>query len=160
MKKIANISAVVLMFFVVLMTIVSAFSIWAGIDDKILSKSIQTIILLSGVTLILTAVDNYKNKDNNKKEEYIIQNAQWAELFRAIRMVTVSVLFAALIALAFIGVLAIWIELGPALEKVISTIAVVAFSAMVTSVVCYEREGKLTNNQNEGGVNNNQNTFN
>ena len=83
------------------------------------------------------------NKTPHAAAEQSVSNPK----FRAIRNITLIVLIVSAALLTLLGVLAIWgvINDSSTVSKSLSSLAIIAFSALIIVMVCREREGVSPN---------------
>jgi len=144
MKKIQDFAAGAFLVAVVLLSLVSILGVWEIFGRDVITKSFETIGLLAGVAVIVMVAGRFMEGKN----ESGVLLAEPNPIFKNIRQATIAVLIVAVSLLALLGVLAIWevITDKTFLYKVMSSLGILSFGALVTVMTCLERENKFQNN--------------
>lgn len=145
MNKFQDIVALAFIFIVLLLSGLSLLGIWGFIENDVIVKSFQTLGLIGFVTLIILAGSDHLDSKNKKESaEVLLPNP----LFRILRNFTLKILIASAAVLALLGVLAIWdvIENTSVFYKSLGSVGVIAFAAMVITIVSLNYEGGKKNN--------------
>lgn len=145
MKKIANIAALIFIFAVVILGIVSIAGIWNFFANDVITKSFQSIGLLGFVAVIILVADHFMNPREVKVPSDPSDGTQLVSqsdlMFKSIRTATLTILIVAVSLLALIGILSIWQVLSSdVLHKSVASISIVAFSSFIIVLTCLERE--------------------
>lgn len=157
MKKIQNGAAYIFIISLVVLAVISICGVWKIFDSDVITKSIQTLGLLSVVSIIVITAGRFIDSH----EELAVSANGVAEsvpfsnpVFTSIRQATLAVLIVSISLLALLGVLAIWDVLsGETLSKSLSSISIIAFNSLIIVVTCLEREKhKLMKQKMSGGV--------
>ncbi len=139
MRKIADISALVLIASIVLLSIISILGVWSILQSDVLIKSFESIGLLAGVTAIVLVADHLIEK---RSEGGLPTYPESTAFFSILRKATLSLLIVSVAFLALFGILAIWQVLsGDVLHKSMVSISIVVFSSLIIVLFCLEREG-------------------
>jgi hypothetical protein len=138
MKKLQDVSALIFIFCIGILSAVSVLGVWNLFDRDVISKSVETLALLAFVAIIIIVAGHYV-EDRSKSDQTLPEPAHPA--FRSIRRSTLAILIASVALLALLGVLAIWqIIVGDIVGKSLASIAVIAFGSFVIVMTCLQRE--------------------
>ena len=128
------------------LSIVSILGVWRVFGSDVIGKSFSTIGLLAIISIVVIVAGRYVDKD--------AENAvsAGAPAFRSIRQVTLGVLIASAAGLALLGVLAIWevVSDKDVVFRALSSLGILAFSALISVMVCLERENNHMARQSAG----------
>lgn len=140
MKKIQDISALFFIVSVVVLSVVASLGIWDFLSRDVLSKTFETIGILAIATLIISVASSMA--DNKVGMANTSQINIPNPLFSAIRHSTIAVLIVLVVFLTLFGVMAIWDMIGgQVVDKSLSTMGLLTFSAVVINITCMQREG-------------------
>lgn len=119
---------------VFVLTIISILGVWKFFSGDVITKSFETLGLLAFVAGVVIFASRFVGDPATV--------AMPSPAFRATRNITLGALIVSSVLLAFFGVLSIWdvITDRDILTKVLSSLAIVAFSSLVVVIVCLERE--------------------
>ncbi len=138
MRKLQNIGAVLFIFAVFILTVVSVFGVWDVFDGDVVWKSFQTLGLLSLVALIIIKAGKIMDDKAGTVTTPL-------EIFSSLRKIAFAILIVSASLLAFLGVMSIWdfIADKDVLYKSLGSLVIIAFSAGVVKVTCDAMEGEV-----------------
>lgn len=146
---IQNITALVFIGILAILTVVSLLGVWEVFEKDVIVKSFQTFGMLGFAAAIILTAGRFVEGRAQQAEE-----ATPFPVFRSVRRVTLITLIVAVSLLAVMGVLAIWEVLADEQipMKSLASFAILAFGAFIVVAVCLEREGKLRTMRGGRGI--------
>lgn len=140
MNKIINYASVGFIATVIVMTIVSLLEVWEILVEDVITKSLSTVGFLAFVCVVVVLGYRFLHPDH-KQEENTANT--WRPVFQTLRTMSLSTMIATAVLMGLLGILGIWEVLQEDFFwRSLSSIAIVALTASVITVVCLEREGK------------------
>lgn len=138
MRKIADISALVFIFAMAILSVISIFGIWDLFGQDVIEKSVKTMGLLAFFSVVILVAEKFVSpSDENTSPEA----PHDVSLFTITRMTTVVTLIISAAVLAFLGVLSIWeVFSSEVVWKSFASLGILAFSSAIIAVLCLKRE--------------------
>ena len=142
MKKLQNSAAGFFIVSVITLTAISILGVWKIFNEDVITKSFQTLGLLAAVSIIIMIAGRFM--DGGKVAVMDANGLPVPEevnpVFDRIRHTTIVLLIISVALLALLGVMSIWqIIGGPALNKSLTSIGIIAFSSFIIIMTCLER---------------------
>lgn len=121
---------------VAILTVVAILGVWKVFSGDVISKSFETLGLLAVVAVIVIVASRFVGDPS------VATEPEPRPGYRAIRNSTLASLIVSSALLAFLGVLSIWDVITDRLlmEKLLTTLGIIAFSSFIIVLVCLERE--------------------
>lgn len=154
MKAIHNVASGFFICAVAVLSAISILGVWDFFSKDVITKSFETLGLLALFSVVAIVAGRFVDD----KADAMAMPALPNPIFKTIRQATLGVLIISAVLLALVGIMAIWdvITDKAVLSKVLSSLAILAFSAFVIVVTCLEREDspilKDKNKVSAGGV--------
>ena len=153
MQSIQNITALSFLVVLAVLAGVSILGIWDMLGEDVVQKSFFTLCLIGVVSgVVLVAAKYFHHPESGENEKVVAPDP----MFRHIRVFTVAALIVSSALLALLGVFAIWEVMDmDVLFRSLASLGVIAFSAMVSIVICMDREGLksvVSKNQSSAGT--------
>jgi hypothetical protein len=137
MKTIQNVASSLFIVAVAILSAVSILGIWDFFNKDVITKSFETLGLLSIVSIVIIVAGRFVGGGEDPNT-IVIPNP----IFQTIRKVTLGVLIISAVLLTFLGICTIWdiISDKEILYKSLSSLGILAFSSFVIVITCLERE--------------------
>jgi len=147
MKKIADIAAYLFILSVIVLSTVAIFGVWEFFTRDVIYKSFLSIGLLAITAVIVLVADHFIDRQKTTIQEgeggefQEIASVLPNQVFRSLRIGTLSILIISVSILALLGILAIWeVMSGTVLHKSSGSIAIIAFASLIITIVSLDRE--------------------
>lgn len=164
MKKIQDGAAIFFIVCTAVLASISVLGVWEFFSKDVITKSFETIGLLAVVSVIIIFasmfIDTRRGSHSTALDAMgnpIVEPVVINPIFGTIRRMTVVILIVSVALLALLGVMSIWELLTrDIVTRSLSSMAVIAFSALIVVLTCLEREeNKYMHSKNQpmsGGV--------
>jgi hypothetical protein len=137
MRTIQNFAAGVFMLCVAVLSVVSVLGVWQFFAGDVIVKSFETLGVLAIIAIVVVFAARFIGESNTP----VVAPTDAVE-FRVVRNITLAVLIVSAVALALVGVLAIWNVIGHSdvVYKSLSSVAILAFASLIIVMICLNRE--------------------
>lgn len=142
-SRIANISTYIFLILTFFLTGVSIIGIWGNIGD-VLEKTFASMALVSFAFFIVLAIDGSGHFKKSVAVDAVREYMMVVEWFISLRKISFFIVIISVTVSVFLGLLSIWdILKGDVLYKTLATIFAVGFYALITILVCKQRENAI-----------------